>query len=147
MTDGDPSPPVGSRVVPCVGAVVHDADGRLLLIRRGHAPGAGLWSLPGGRVEAGESWVAATVREVAEETGLEVAVGPEVGVVRREAPDGRVFDIHDRRATVTGGALRAGDDADDAAWVDAPAYAALDAAGALVPGLTDALAGWGCLPM
>jgi hypothetical protein len=42
-------------VVPCVGAIVHDLDGRLLLIRRGHAPHAGSWSLPGGRVEAGET--------------------------------------------------------------------------------------------
>jgi ADP-ribose pyrophosphatase YjhB (NUDIX family) len=132
--------------VPCVGAVVHDADGRLLMIRRGHAPGVGLWTLPGGRVEAGETLPSATAREVAEETGLRVDVGVEVGVVRRDAPDGRVFDIHDLRATVVGGDLRAGDDAADAAWVDASSYAAMDADGALVPGLTDALAGWNCLP-
>lgn len=46
-------------MIPCVGAVVTDGHGRLLLIRRGHAPGAGLWSLPGGRVEPGESDAAA----------------------------------------------------------------------------------------
>jgi 8-oxo-dGTP diphosphatase len=51
--------------VPCVGAVVHDGQGRLLLVRRGHAPSAGLWSVPGGRVEAGESEVEAVVRELA----------------------------------------------------------------------------------
>ena len=42
-------------VVPCVGAVVHDAAGRLLLIRRAHEPSRGLWSIPGGRVEPGET--------------------------------------------------------------------------------------------
>lgn len=142
-SDADGSGPV---VVPCVGAIVHDRHGRLLLIRRARPPGAGLWSLPGGRVEAGESFPAATAREVLEETGLVVEVGVVVGTVRRDAPDGSVYDIHDHRATVVGGALRAGDDAADAAWVDADGYATLDADGRLVPGLTEALAGWGCLP-
>jgi len=67
-TPGAASPPV----VPCVGAVVHDAAGRLLLIQRGHDPHRGLWSLPGGRVEPGESPEQAVRREVREETGLEV---------------------------------------------------------------------------
>ena len=40
--------------IPCVGAVIKDADGRLLLIKRGHEPAAGLWSIPGGRIEPGE---------------------------------------------------------------------------------------------
>ena len=61
--------------MPCVGAVVVDAAGRLLLIRRGHAPSAGLWSVPGGRVEAGESLTEAVVREVREETGLTIEPG------------------------------------------------------------------------
>ena len=55
----------------CVGAVAV-RDGRLLLVRRGHGPAAGEWSVPGGRVEWGETLAAAVVREVAEETGLEV---------------------------------------------------------------------------
>ena len=68
--------------------------------------------------------------------------------MRRDAPDGRVFDIHDYRATPTDPAQspRGGDDALDARWVDAATYAAKDAAGELVPGLTEALAGWDCLP-
>ena len=44
---------VADRRIPCVGAVIKDRDGRLLLIKRGHEPGAGLWSLPGGRIEPG----------------------------------------------------------------------------------------------
>ncbi|CAA9277990.1 MAG: Diadenosine hexaphosphate (Ap6A) hydrolase; Bis(5'-nucleosyl)-tetraphosphatase (Ap4A) (Asymmetrical), partial [uncultured Actinomycetospora sp.] len=105
-------------------------------------------SLPGGRVERGETPGEATAREVAEETGLRVAVGDEVGSVRRPAPDGRVFVIHDFRCRPLDPSAvpRAGDDAADVRWVDAAAYAALDAAGELVTGLTDALRGWDGLP-
>src|SRR5262245_49581335 len=53
--------------VPCAGAVVLDSAGRLLLVRRAREPGRGRWSLPGGRVEAGETAAAAAVREVREE--------------------------------------------------------------------------------
>ncbi|MBA2553039.1 MAG: NUDIX domain-containing protein, partial [Geodermatophilaceae bacterium] len=60
---------VGQRI-PCVGAIVYDEAGRLLLIRRGQPPHAGSWSLPGGRIEAGETPRQAVVREAAEETGL-----------------------------------------------------------------------------
>jgi len=136
------------RVVPCVGGIVADAAGRLLLIRRAHPPEAGRWFLPGGRVEPGESLAAATAREVAEETGLVIDVGDEVGAVRRDAPDGRVFDIHDFRCRPRDPAARprAGDDAADVRWVDAAAYADLDAAGDLVTGLTAALRAWDCLP-
>jgi mutator protein MutT len=73
------SPP---RVVRCVGAVIHDPTGRLLLIRRGHDPHRGLWSLPGGRIEAGESPEQAVVREVREETGLEAELVERLGDVK-----------------------------------------------------------------
>lgn len=134
--------------VRCVGGIVTDPQGRLLLIRRAHDPGAGRWSLPGGKVEPGESARAATAREVAEETGLVVAVGEEVGHVCRPAPDGRTFVIHDFRCRPhdAGAEPRAGDDASDVRWVDGAAYAAMDATGELVTGLTDALRGWDCLP-
>ena len=62
-------------VIPCVGAVVTDGQGRLLMIKRGHEPGAGLWSIPGGRIEPGETDAEALVREMFEETGLDPAAG------------------------------------------------------------------------
>src|ERR1700751_2623495 len=77
---------VSGSVIPCVGAVVKDGQGRLLLIKRGHAPGAGLWSLPGGRIEPGETDAEALVREVREETGLAVEAGHLLGTVQRPAP-------------------------------------------------------------
>ena len=57
-------------VIPCVGAIVADGEGRLLMIKRGHEPGAGLWSIPGGRIEPGETDTEAVARELTEETGL-----------------------------------------------------------------------------
>jgi 8-oxo-dGTP diphosphatase len=138
MTSARPS-------IRCVGAVVHDADGRLLVIRRANEPGRGRWSLPGGRVEPGESDEQAVARELAEETGLAVSVGRLVGSVTRPAPGGAVFEIHDyacRSAGATPETPRAGDDADDARWCDAAALAGLP----LVDGLLDALTAWNCLP-
>ena len=106
-------------VIPCVGAIVTDGEGRLLMIKRGHEPGAGLWSIPGGRIEPGETDVEAVVREMTEETGLTVQVGRLIGRVRRPGLNGAVVDIRDYAATVTGGTLRSGDDAADARWVEA----------------------------
>ena len=108
---------VSGSVIPCVGAVVTDEQGRLLMIKRGHEPGAGLWSIPGGRIEPGETDAEALVREMLEETGLTVQVGRLLGTVQRPGLDGAVIDIRDYAATVTGGTLAAGDDAADARWV------------------------------
>jgi ADP-ribose pyrophosphatase YjhB (NUDIX family) len=129
--------------VPCVGAVVHDARGRLLLVRRGHAPSAGLWSVPGGRVEAGESEVEAVVRETAEETGLRVRPERVLGQVRIDG-DGVVFTVTDWVCTLLdpGQQPVAGDDAADVAFVDAAGLAALD----MAPGVVAALTGWSALP-
>ncbi|SES44069.1 NUDIX hydrolase [Actinokineospora terrae] len=133
------------RRIRCVGGLVRDERDRLLLIRRGREPGAGLWSIPGGKVEPGESDPEALTREVAEETGLAVVVGDLVGTVERPAPDG-LFEIHDYRCTVTGGDLSPGDDADAATWVDLAMFTTLDGRNALVAGLSETLAGWGELP-
>ena len=61
---------MAERPLVCVGAIALDGD-RLLLVRRGQSLAAGRWSIPGGRVEPGETLAEAVVREVAEETGLE----------------------------------------------------------------------------
>jgi mutator protein MutT len=124
--------------VPCVGAILTQA-GQILLVRRGHEPEAGRWSLPGGRVEPGETDEQAVVREVREETGLEVLPGPLIGAVDRPGPGGRVLEIRDYAATVTGGTLTAGDDADDARWFSVRELPGL----LLSTGLLDALSDWG----
>ncbi len=128
-------------VIPCVGAVIKDGQGRLLLIKRGHEPGAGLWSLPGVRIEPGESDAEALVREMREETGLAVKPGRLLGRVQRPGLAGDAIDIRDYAATVTGGTLRAGDDAADARWVAAPELATL----AVTEGLLEVLTEWGVL--
>src|SRR5580692_7537148 len=115
--------------VQCVGAIIFDEAGRLLLIKRGHDPGAGLWSVPGGRIEPGETDQQAVVREVAEETGLVVTCGPLIGTARRPGLAGAVLDIRDYAAVVTGGTLAAGDDAADARWVTPGQAEAMAAAG------------------
>jgi 8-oxo-dGTP diphosphatase len=130
------------RRVPCVGAVVRDDTGRLLLVRRGTEPGRGLWSVPGGRVEPGESAAEAVVREVEEETGLQVVVGRLVGTVERDGPGGVVYVIEDFEAHVEESpAPRAGDDADEARWCTADEVTRLPC----VEGLVETLRGWGVL--
>ncbi len=128
-------------VVPCVGGVVRDADHRLLVVRRGRPPGVGLWSLPGGRVEAGESDHRALARELFEETGLSVAVAALLGTVERDGAAGEVFLIRDYTCTVLSGDLRAGDDAAEVRWVSTDELRDLPT----TTGLLDALEEWGAL--
>lgn len=104
-----------------VGAVIIDGD-RVLLVRRAHEPLKGEWSLPGGAVELGETLVAATAREVREETGLDVEVGPMVEVLDRLRfdDDGRAryhYVLIDFLCRPIGGRLCCASDADGAAWV------------------------------
>ena len=125
-----------------MGAIIKDETGRLLLIQRGHEPETGRWSLPGGRIEPGESDEQAVVRETQEETGLRVTCGALIGSVQRPGKRGAVLDIRDYAATVTGGALAAGDDAADARWVPKSELTALP----LVEGLFDFLVSIGSVP-
>ena len=111
-----------SRPIVGVGGVVIDGT-RVLLVRRANEPLKGEWSLPGGAVELGETLEAAVTREILEETGIEVEVGPIVEVLDRlrfEA-DGRArfhYVLIDFICRPTGGALISGSDADGVAWVE-----------------------------
>jgi 8-oxo-dGTP diphosphatase len=125
--------------IPCAGALVRDERGRLLAIRRARPPAEGTWSLPGGRIEPGESAEQACVREVAEETGLAVEVVRHVGQVERPAPGGRTYVIDDYACRIVGGALRAGDDAGDARFVTDDELRRLP----LAPLLWETLQQWG----
>ena len=105
------------QIVPAAGAVVTDSSGRVLLVRRGREPQKGRWSVPGGSAEPGETLREAAAREVFEETGLRVRVGRELWCLAIPAGADRTYEVHDFAATVIGGTLTPGDDADDARWV------------------------------
>ncbi len=124
-----------------VGAVVVDDDA-LLLIRRRNDPGAGRWSLPGGRVEWGETLAHALVRELAEETGIECVIGELIGWVER-IDDAHHFVIFDFAATpLSFEDPVAGDDALEVRWVPIEEVDQLD----LVVGLGEFLAEHDIIP-
>lgn len=109
-----------SAPVPAVGAVVLH-EGAVLLVRRGRAPARGVWAVPGGRIELGETLAEAAEREVREETGVSVRAGEPIwsfdSVIRDE--EGRVsfhYVIVDLLADYVAGEPRAQDDALEARW-------------------------------
>lgn len=110
----------GARPIPGVGVAVLD-ENRLLMVRRGRGPNEGLWAVPGGKVDYGESMREAAVREAREETGLLVRVGPVVWVGDSFGPGDPPawhFTLVDFVAEVEGsGEAVAADDAAEIRWV------------------------------
>jgi ADP-ribose pyrophosphatase YjhB (NUDIX family) len=132
--------PVGTAQC-AVGAIVV-RDRSILLVKRDREPARGLWSLPGGRVEAGETLAEAVVREVREETGLDVTVDGLCGVAERieRDDDGAVryhYVILDFYATARRAEVLAGDDASEVRWVPLDALGELHLTAGLVEFLTD----------
>jgi 8-oxo-dGTP diphosphatase len=132
--------------VEAVGAVLFDERGRLLLIQRGHEPAKGKWSLPGGRIEAGESAEEATIREAHEETGLDVRIVRVAGEVEWPASGASTDTLHITDFVAEridpSQEAQAGDDAADVRWVTRSELAAFDT----TDGLEACLADWGVLP-
>ena len=103
-----------------VGAVIIE-DGRVLLVKRGHPPLAGEWSIPGGVMELGETLREAAIREAREETCLTVETADLLGVYDRVLRDdeGRTlyhFVLIDFLCRRVSGEARAADDADEVRW-------------------------------
>jgi 8-oxo-dGTP diphosphatase len=112
-----------------VGAVIVQ-DGRVLIVQRGQEPLKGAWSLPGGALELGETIEQGIVREVREETGLEVEPLAVIEVFDRISHDenGHVryhYLLVDFLCRVTGGALCCATDAADVRWVEREELAGL----------------------
>lgn len=127
-----------------VGGVVI-RDGAALLVRRGKEPLHGQWSIPGGAVEAGETLTEAVVREMREETGLEVKVIELLQVVEPIFRDstGSVlhhYVIHDFLCHAPAGEPRAGGDADELAWVRESEFARYALSDSVIAVLRKALA-------
>lgn len=122
-----------------VAGIAFDEGGRVLLIERGRGSARGQWTVPGGRVEGGETLAIALVREMREETGLEVEVGALVTVFERIGADHH-YVIHDHLVRVIGGVLCAGDDAAAARWVAWDELSALPLSEGLMPVLERARA-------
>lgn len=123
--------------VVAIGGFVFDREGRVLLVERGTPPGVGLWTVPGGKLEPGETLVQGVAREVREETGIVVEVGTLACVVEHMS-DGYHYVILDYIARPIGGTLAhapkmeasglrpiAGDDVKAAKFVDETELATL----------------------
>lgn len=92
-------------------------ENRVLLVRRGRAPYAGLWSLPGGKTEGGETPRETARRELKEETGIEADVEGVLDRVAVPAMGDATYRLTVFYGRPTGGQLKAGSDAETAEWV------------------------------
>lgn len=138
MTAQQPAP---RSLVPrvAVGVILFDGDGRVLLVRRGHPPAMGKWSIPGGRVEFGETLAAACARELEAETGLSARLGPLLHIA--EYMDAEYhYVILDYLGSHPTGALAAGEDATDARFVTLAEAEGYDTTAGLLPVLRQAWA-------
>ncbi|MCX5406491.1 NUDIX domain-containing protein [Streptomyces sp. NBC_00335] len=118
--EDDPRAPKANSLVPAASAVVVDEAGRVLLQRRSDN---GMWALPGGKMEVGESLADCAVRETFEETGVRVEI---TGIVGTYSNPGHVFSYDDGEvrqefsicllARPTGGSLRVSDESYEVAW-------------------------------
>ncbi len=129
-----PKPRLDARPVLAASIAVFRDDGRVLIATRAKPPASGLWSLPGGKVEPGETLEEAALRELAEEVGVSARIigfNRHVEIIQRDpvsadGPDGagaqgRVshhFVVASFVGALTGGEARPGPEAGDVAWVD-----------------------------
>lgn len=111
-----------------VGAVVFGAGEEILLIKRGKAPNYGRWMVPGGTLEWGETLEEGAIREVREETGIEIEIEAFVEIIEAMTPgeDGYHFVIMDYAAHAVAGTLAAGSDALEAVWASPEALSGFD---------------------
>ncbi len=129
----------GAHPVLGIGAVIVKDD-HALIVKRANDPYKGQWSIPGGRVELGETLAEAVQREMREETGLDVRIGPVLEIFERIERTSERIQYHlvivdYLGTTCVGGELCAGDDAADVVWVTAAElsrYAVADAAAAVI---------------
>jgi ADP-ribose pyrophosphatase YjhB (NUDIX family) len=132
---------MAERPVVAVGVLLldhRDGGDRVLLVRRGKPPAVGRWTVPGGKVELGETLEAAALRELREETGLTCTLGPLVEVLDRVVrdADGEIafhYVILDFLGTAPHGTLAAGDDSTDARWFALAELEGLDTTDGLAP--------------
>lgn len=134
------SPAAAPRPVLGVSAAIF-RDGRVLLAQRALAPWAGAWSLPGGKVEAGERLAEAVAREIREEIGLDIVVGPLAGiseVLPENGSQGRHFVVLAYAARWCGGEPVTGDEVAALRWIDPEDLAGIETTPGLGPILREA---------
>jgi 8-oxo-dGTP diphosphatase len=119
---------VNKRPLIGVGAGVFGAGNEILLIKRGKAPHYGRWMVPGGTLEWGETLEEAAIREVREETGIDIDIETFVEIIEAitAGPDGFHFVIMDYAARAVSGVLAADSDALDAVWAPVESLDAYD---------------------
>ncbi|NEB92464.1 NUDIX hydrolase [Streptomyces bauhiniae] len=143
--ENDPDAPKANSLVPAASTVVRDDEGRVLLQRR---VDNGMWALPGGRMEIGESLPGCAIRETREETGYEVEL---IGIVGTYTDPGHVFAYDDGEvrqefsicflARPVGGQLAVSDESTEVRWAALAEISGLPMVASIRRRVTDALSG------